>query len=236
MGISVASENQYASSLRSLFPQGKYWDEQFADNTSDCSLFCKAKTSELIILRTRMKALFLESSYETAVETIDDWERELLGYTNTTLPIDERREKINEQQHQSVNRTVLNKIAAGYGLHIANIAFPFPPSFFGFAHFALEPIANGAGFSVLWIYVQIIDAQLKTEMENYVQDLLTAGSFGLGSFALKPLIPICIFRPDLLSVLLRDRFPALNDFENGIKNKLLGSNIPYFVYNQQGGV
>jgi len=71
MGIAGTPE-QYETSLQKLFPRGSYWDKQFADPQSDCSLFCRAKTAELLRFRNRMSDLQTESVIQTAAETLTD--------------------------------------------------------------------------------------------------------------------------------------------------------------------
>jgi len=42
MGMTVARKEQYEAAVRKLFPQGEYWDKQFANPQSDISLFVQA--------------------------------------------------------------------------------------------------------------------------------------------------------------------------------------------------
>ena len=76
--MGVAASAEYESAIKKLFPQGEYWDRQFADPESDVSLFCKAKAPELFKFRKRMEALQNESFVETTEELVADWERVLL--------------------------------------------------------------------------------------------------------------------------------------------------------------
>jgi uncharacterized protein YmfQ (DUF2313 family) len=90
MGITSAPEEQYAASVRALFPRGAYWDRQFAGSESDCALFCAAQAAGIARFRRRMADLFRECDWRTAAETLGDWERVVLGRMNANLPDGER--------------------------------------------------------------------------------------------------------------------------------------------------
>jgi hypothetical protein len=149
MGINTAMENDYANAIRGLFPQGEYWDRQFEDPESDVNLFCKAKAPEIIRCRNRMRDLLEESHYQTAIETIGDWERVMLGYMNVQLPIEKRREILSSNNVQNINREAINNIALIYGLTITDIQFPYRPAFFGFSRFGIDSIASPAAWQTI---------------------------------------------------------------------------------------
>jgi uncharacterized protein YmfQ (DUF2313 family) len=151
MGIAVASRERYESSIKKLFPQGDYWDGQFADSTSDVSLFVKARLDELIRFRGRMSELQDESRVETADELIADWERALLGETIYGKTLTERRLFLKSRENNKLNRAEMEKIAQMYGLTIADVTFPYRPGFFGFSRFRASFIGSPATFSVLRI-------------------------------------------------------------------------------------
>jgi len=85
MGIGPASELRYETAVRKLFPKGAYWDGQLSDPESDASLFARAKAAGLFRFRGRMTDLYREGWIETALETLGDWERVLLGAPNPGL-------------------------------------------------------------------------------------------------------------------------------------------------------
>jgi uncharacterized protein YmfQ (DUF2313 family) len=229
MGITAARPEQYAAAIRTLFPQGEYWDRQFADGESDCSLFCKAKTSELINLRTRMAALLSEGDYETATEMMDDWERVLLADANAKLPIPERREILRSKQIQNVNRAVLEKIAQDYGLTISDIVFPFRPAFFGFSRFGISVFSRPVFFSVFYIAVTFQDADLIAEAQGRINTMRNAASFGRGRFGVSRFLKFSYFIKDFASEIFNG-MDGLSEFEDSIRRRLLSSNIVYFLY------
>jgi uncharacterized protein YmfQ (DUF2313 family) len=153
MGIAIQSPERYEASLRKLFPQGAYWDRQFADPQSDCSLFCKAKLDEFIRFRKRMSDLQNESMIQSAVETLDDWERALMGnIISTGLTTGQRQTQLVAAKTGNVSMTVIKEIARVYGITITDIRFPFRPAFFGFSRFGIDRASSPAAFSVLFIY------------------------------------------------------------------------------------
>jgi hypothetical protein len=167
MGIKVQTPDQYEKSLQKLFPRGSYWDSQFADPHSDCSLFIKAKLEEFIRYRRRMSDLQDESVLTTAEETLDDWERVILGSVTRGLEPDERRALLFSQRNRNINLSIIKEIGYMYGGEITDIAFPFRPAFFGFSHFARDRIASPASFSVIFIYTRPGDKLAKKLFEDH---------------------------------------------------------------------
>jgi hypothetical protein len=153
MGIAIASTVRYENAIKKLFPQGDYWDEQFADPMSDVSLFVKAKLEELIRFRGRMNNLQDESRIETTDELIASWERILLGEVIYGKTLTERRLLLRSKEDNKLNRIELQKIADMYSLTIIDITFPYRPSFFGHACFNTFFLGGPAVFSILLITV-----------------------------------------------------------------------------------
>jgi uncharacterized protein YmfQ (DUF2313 family) len=91
MGVTAADAARYENAVRRLFPQGEYWDAQFADAQSDVSLFARAKAAELARFIERKNALLGESNAETTTELIADWERVYLDEIYPGLDINQRR-------------------------------------------------------------------------------------------------------------------------------------------------
>jgi uncharacterized protein YmfQ (DUF2313 family) len=152
MGVKVQAPERYEASLRKLFPRGVYWDRQFADTESDCSLFCKAKLDTLVCFRNRMSDLQDESMIRSALETLDGWERVLTGSVSAGLSAEQRRMLLITAKAGSVTIPAIKETGQMYGITVSNITFPFRPAFFGFSRFGLDPIAGPASFSVLFIY------------------------------------------------------------------------------------
>jgi hypothetical protein len=147
----VAGRAEYENAIKKLFPQGAYWDAQFADAESGASLFVKAKLDGLVRFRERMDALVKESVIETTDELIAEWERVLLGYVTAELPLNERRLLLKSKRDVKLDRSELRKTAAMFGLTLLDVSFPFRPAFFGHSYFNTSTIGSPVTFSVLLI-------------------------------------------------------------------------------------
>jgi len=229
MGINVGTEKDYSAAIRELFPKGEYWDRQFADPESDVSLFCKAKTKEIILIRNRMRELLLESDCRTAVETIGDWERVLLDYTNNNLPIEERRELISAEKDLTINRIDIANIAQKHGLVLVDIIFPFKPSFFGFSQFGRSIFSRPVFFSVFYIVARFNSDTVRREAEGRVTHLLNNASFGRAHFGTGQFLGRSYFNIEY-SPRAFIGMEALEDFERELSGRLLAVNIAYYKY------
>jgi uncharacterized protein YmfQ (DUF2313 family) len=174
MGIKLGTPEQYYAGVKKLFPQGAYWDKQFADAESDCAHFVEAKTSELLRFRRRMTALLDESRADTATETIAHWERVLLGTVSTSLTFEQRKALLLAQKTQNINRPVIIRAANDFGVTITDIILPFRPAFFGFSCFGIDQIANPTAFSVLYIYAVQPDDSIRDIFESVMTRCLLA--------------------------------------------------------------
>jgi len=229
MDINVATEKDYSEAIRNLFPKGEYWEKQFSDPRSDLNLFCMAKTKEIIRLRRRMGDLLAESDCQTAEETINDWERVLLGYLNNQLPLDERRQVLTLQKTTTINRIFIADIAQKYGLSLIDILFPFKTSFFGFSEFGRSIFSRPAFYSVFYIIVAFQDEGLKNEAVKHKTELLNRSSFGYGYFGTGQFLGRSFFCRDYSSRVFTG-MKTLDDFENDINSEMYASNIALFLY------
>ena len=169
MGIKIGTAEEYTSSIKKLFPRGEYWEKQFSDSQSDCSLFCKVHPEELIKYRLRMAALQKESIIQTATETIEDWERVIHGTITTGLDIEQRRTLLLSEKSGNINIDTIKEIAKTFDITITNIIFPFRSAFFGFSYFAIDRISSPASFSVLYIYATEPAEEKKEEFEKQIK-------------------------------------------------------------------
>ena len=153
MGINKPTPDQYESSFRKLFPQGDYWDKQFADPQSDVSLFCKAKLPEFIRCRNRMATLQDESKPQSAFELLEDWERVLTGVVQNKLNTQQRRLLLLQTAKEKFTRADIQKYADLFGFFITDVQLPYSPAFFGFNHFGIDRLAIPAAWQVIYIFV-----------------------------------------------------------------------------------
>jgi uncharacterized protein YmfQ (DUF2313 family) len=172
VGINIQSPEQYEKSLKKLFPRGIYWDKQFNDPDSDCSLFCKAKLAEFIRFRNRMSDLQNESVLQTAGETLENWERAITGSVNTGFSIEQRKAFLITFKSGNFSRETVREIGRMYGVTVTDIQFPFRPAFFGFSRFGVDRIAGPASFSVLFIYALMPDETVRQDFENQLKNTI----------------------------------------------------------------
>jgi hypothetical protein len=191
MGVTAADAARYENAVRRLFPQGEYWDAQFAGPQSDVSLFAKAKAAELARFIERKNALLGESNAETTTELIADWERVYLDGVYPGLDINQRRLQLKSRNDLKLNRAELQKTAAMFGLNIKDVKLPYSPRFFGFAKFAVERLGSFTAFSVARITASESGfeakhwAAVKTELGR---SRFARARFGLGRLAY---FPVC---------------------------------------------
>jgi len=190
MGIAAAEE--YEGAIRKLFPKGEYWDRQFADPESDVSLFCKAKTPELVKFRRRMEALQDESYVETTEELIADWERVLLDSGFPNLSLIQRRLQLNSMWNLCLNRAELQKTAGMYELTIADVCFPYRPGFFGFSRFRTSHIGSPVTWSVLFLIVQ--QQNFREKSWALIKPDYPAKQFGRMRFGIDRLVYFPLYR------------------------------------------
>jgi uncharacterized protein YmfQ (DUF2313 family) len=171
MGMKIQTPERYETSLRKLFPRGSYWDRQFADPESDCSLFCRAKLDEFVRFRNRMGDLQDESVIWSASETLDDWERVLTGSITTGLSDEQRRMLLVASKAGNVTVSFIKEIGRMYGTTVTGLRFPFRPAFFGFSRFGIDHIAGPASFSTVFIHASNPES---TEKKDAFEEMLKA--------------------------------------------------------------
>jgi uncharacterized protein YmfQ (DUF2313 family) len=168
MGIDKPTYEQYETSFKNLFPQGDYWNRQFADPQSDVSLFCKAKLPEFIRFRGRMASLRDESKPQSAFELLDDWERVLSGGVMRGLDAQQRRLMLLQKNKENITRNHIQEIADIFGFVLTDVRLPYRPAFFGFNRFGVERIATPAAWQVIHIFVITKSNSEQTAQFEYV--------------------------------------------------------------------
>ena len=168
------SADEYAAAIKKLFPQGAYWDAQFDNPESDLSQWVKAMAEELYHFRSRFADLIAESTPKTAKNTLDDWERVLLGAVNPSLPPELRRSLLLARRRGHIDRTVLQEIAALYGAKIRRVYFPYKSAFCGHTRAGINRMCSPASFSTVFIEAEIQNPARKVDFENVIKASLLA--------------------------------------------------------------
>jgi uncharacterized protein YmfQ (DUF2313 family) len=225
LGVTVASRTQYEKAIKKLFPQGDYWEEQFANPESDASLFVNAKLDELIRFRERMSKLQDEGRIETTDELIADWERVLLGKISYGKTLIDRRLLLNTaREGNKPNRAELQKVAEMYGLSIADITFPYRPAFFGHARFTTSVFCGPVGSSVL-----LVKASQPKEDFYALFVIRQFGTMRFGQDRLSWSPTYQNFEKAFITYIVREK-QVIKDFEQAVQTLLLANQIPVFSY------
>jgi uncharacterized protein YmfQ (DUF2313 family) len=170
--MSVGSVAEYKASLERLLPHGEFWERQLQDTSSDLSLFLSARAEELRRYRLRCAALADEAVVDSASETLDDWER-VANLDNHNLGTNMRRSRLLATKVSSLSGSLLAQVAAVYGATIVKSAMPFHPAIFGYSRFGCR-LATPAAFNIVYLYVDLADASIRSLFENAIESVLLA--------------------------------------------------------------
>ncbi|MDR0374622.1 MAG: YmfQ family protein [Treponema sp.] len=230
--MGVAGIETYGNAVRKLFPQGEYWDRQFADAESGASLFLQAKLDEFVRFRSRMDALKAESVIETADELIAEWERVLLGTVTAGLPLNERRRRLKSKREAKLNRTELDKTAAMYGFSIVSVTFSYRTGFFAHGALGQQRLCGFHAFSTLRI------TAAKEGLAEECAGALTAGWPACGAGRIRcgqdrlTCYPVLEDKANdlfLMNYVIQEKRLS-GGFEEAVKGKLFASQTVYFWY------
>ena len=155
------SADEYAAAIKKLFPQGAYWDAQFDNPESDLSQWVKAKAKELYHFRSRFADLIAESTPKTAKNTLDDWERVLLGAVNPSFP-------------PELRRSLLLARRRGHIAKIRRVYFPYKSAFCGHTRAGINRMCSPASFSVVFVESEIQNPARKADFERVMKSSLLA--------------------------------------------------------------
>lgn len=132
--IPVAAAEDYAESLRSLYPEGQFWDDQFNDPSSDLSMWCAAKAEELHRFKVRRAELLEEGFKDKTSELVENWEA-VYSIKAMSSDLAERRAALVAKSGGSINTAMISKLSQQYGATLVSITFPLKPTFFGRARY-----------------------------------------------------------------------------------------------------
>ena len=111
--MKVYTQEEYAQSIRELYPPGRYFEAQFADPESELSLYVEGLAAGAYRLQERNVDLLMEAYPDTADELITDYER-VFEVTPVT-ELEARRNNVMTEWIGSLFRPVdWDRIAAEY--------------------------------------------------------------------------------------------------------------------------
>ena len=175
MGI-IASEEKYFEAVKSLYPQGIFFEKQFEDKNSDLSKIARCQAKNIYEFKKELNNLWLDSRLETCTEdTIEDYERTLSGIFRSELTLEERKSILLIQSKNKLDIDSLNLITQKYyTANILSINEKLEPSVFGYARFGQTRIFNYRSFIVVMISLTIENPSKKNELEAFLETMFMA--------------------------------------------------------------
>lgn len=174
----INSEERYIEAVKELYPEGSFFEEQFADKESDLSNLARAQAKNLYDFRIELNKLWKEARLETCTEdTIADYERVYSGKTNPHLSLEERKANLKLVSNQSLQidwQLIDNYINEEYKANILSVDEKIMPAFFGYSRCGQKRIYDYRAFSLLIISLTIEEINLIDKIENYINQFLLA--------------------------------------------------------------
>lgn len=174
----INNEERYIEAVKELYPEGSFFEEQFADKESDLSNLARAQAKNLYDFRIELNKLWKEARLETCTEdTIADYERVYSGKTNPHLSLEERKANLKLVSNQSLQidwQLINNYINKEYKANILSVDEKIMPAFFGYSRCGQKRIYDYRAFSLLIISLTIEEINLIDKIENYINQFLLA--------------------------------------------------------------
>lgn len=174
----INNEERYIEAFKELYPEGSFFEEQFADKESDLSNLARAQAKNLYDFRIELNKLWKEARLETCTEdTIADYERVYSGKTNPHLSLEERKANLKLVSNQSLQidwQLINNYINEEYKANILSVDEKIMPAFFSDSRCGQKRIYDYRAFSLLIISLTIEEIYLIDKIENYINQFLLA--------------------------------------------------------------
>lgn len=185
MGL-IATKEQYFNAVKSLYPQGLFFERQFENNNSDIYKLVKVQSEIIYNFKKELNKLWLESRLETCTEdTIEDYERILSGILRPDITLEERKAILLIQNKSKIDIESLNKIInKNYTANILSIDEKIKPSLFGFTKFGQDRIFNYRAFCAVMISLTIDDPSKKQELENFLETMFISNKIIIYNYIL----------------------------------------------------
>ncbi|MEI0477836.1 hypothetical protein [Brachyspira pulli] len=183
MELNIKDEKTYFESVKSLYPEGLFFESQFENENSDMSKLAKLQANMIYNIKLELKKLWLESRLETCTEdTIEDYERIHSKEIRSDLSLEKRKFLILQNDlltSQNPKETINNLIKNDYRMKILDINAHHKISVFGHATFAHSRLWNYRAFCTIVIKLtQIEDVDKKAgnieELEDFIISLFDA--------------------------------------------------------------
>ena len=179
MELNIKDKKTYFEAVKSLYPEGLFFESQFENENSDISKLAKLQADMIKKIKLELKKLWLEARLETCTEdTIEDYERIHSKEIRNDLSLEKRKLLILQNDllvSQNPKDTINNLIKNDYQAEILNINANHKISVFGHASFGHTRLYNYRAFcSVIIKLKKIEDSNKKIELEEFLINLFDA--------------------------------------------------------------
>lgn len=180
----ITEKERYNEAVKELYPEGSFWDEQFADKESDLSLLAEAQAETLYNIKIELNKLWLEARLDTCTEsTIADYERIYTGKVQPNLSLSERKAALKSVSSTSLRNDwdyIKNHIKEKYNIEILSVDEKIKPAFFPETRCGQDRIYDYRNFSLIIVSIpESPEANQETmnEIEKDINDLVMANQF-----------------------------------------------------------
>lgn len=217
MGL-IATEDKYFEAVKSLYPEGLFFEKQFEDENSDLSKLARSQAKNIYEFKKELKRLWLEARLETCTEdTIEHYEKLLTGIIRNDLNLEERKSILLVQSKNNIDIDTLNLIANKYyTADILSIKEKFDVSAFAHSKFGQTRIFNYRAFCIVMISLIIEDPSKQQELESFFNTMFMANKVIIYNYCLRNIENVTV---DYINKILKNYVKGANVVEINIENK-----------------
>lgn len=186
----ITTKERYIEAVKELYPEGSFWDEQFADKESDLSLLAEAQAETLYNMKIELNKLWLEARLDTCTEdTIADYERAYTKKIQPDLSLAERKNAIKTATNPSLKvdwDKEKEYIESAFGVSVLSIEPKIKPAFFPETKCGQNRIYDYRAFAMIIVSLAIPEKsdtfsgeklELEKEIIKYIDGLTMANQF-----------------------------------------------------------
>lgn len=174
----ITTQERYVEAVKELYPEGSFWEEQFADKNSDLSKLAEAQGKNIYDFKIEMNKLWLEARLDTCTEeTIADYERLYGIQSDNNLTLEQRKAnlKLSKKQDLQIDwNSIKVFINQEYKANILSVDDKIMPALLPETRCGQTRIYGYSAFSLIIITLTIDDEKLITKIEDYICKFLPA--------------------------------------------------------------
>lgn len=179
----ISSKERYIEAVKELYPEGSFWDEQFADKESDLSKLAEAQAETLYNIKIELNKLWNEARLDTCTEdTIADYERIYTKTIQPNLSLAERKAAIKSASNPLliIDWDFVKKyIESEFKVEVLSIEPKIKPAFFPETRCGQNRIYDCRAFSLIIVSLSMKekDADIEEKIIKYIDALIMANQF-----------------------------------------------------------